>query len=176
MLSIKVIFSLALCNILCAEAALIKPRIFGGGGEKDPNQFPYMVGLFKSTSISKQCIGGGVILNDRHILTSARAVKDYVAEPRILTAVLGSPVFDDDDVNVISIAKIIVHPDFNEEYLLNDLAMLQTTGKIRFSNEVSAATFPKRDLTNQNGLIADVSGWGNLNVNLEKLKVSFGLY
>lgn len=166
MASVKVIISLVVCTIFYAEAALIKPRIVGGS-DTESDQFPYMVGLFKPTSIFQWFIGGGVILSDRLILTSAGAVKDYVEDPEKLSAVLGSPIFADHAAYVISIAEITTHPDFDEEHLLNDLAMLRTAEKIQFSEAVYPVAFPSHDSTNVNGLTAVITGWGYVNVSEE---------
>ncbi|XP_059085379.1 plasma kallikrein-like [Tigriopus californicus] len=65
-------------NCLCGvrQESKIETRITNGK-EADPNEFPWMVGLFKSRN-QDHPICGGVLISDRHILTAAHCLVETI--------------------------------------------------------------------------------------------------
>lgn len=165
---IKVLFSLVLCTVLCVNAAVVNLKIqkrIVGGSDARPNQFRYMVGISTQIGFTQWFICGGAIISAHNILTSAGCVADYVKQPTKLTAILGSPSYgENDDFTEAWIEKIILHPQFISEHLINDIAILRTTEPMTGVNEVVPVELPGVDVTNENGIKAFVSGWGLLNV------------
>lgn len=76
-----------------------------------------------STSENKTHICNGVILSKRWILASAGCITKY-SETGVLTANLES--------GDIEISDIVIHPDFQAEQLLNNIALLKTNADIQF--------------------------------------------
>lgn len=152
-----------LSAVLCANAAFIKPQTVGGKNAQ-PDQFRYMVGLSTKTDYLASYIGGGAIISDRHILTSASIVENYLKKPEDLITVLGIPNLGV-NFSIVPIEQIILHPDFNSKYLYNDLAILRTfhDEKIIFSASIQPIALPDADQTNES-LLATVTGWGLLKV------------
>lgn len=162
-----------LCAVLCANAALINPKSFAiqprivGGSETKPDQFKYMVGIVAHTSVFQWFICGGAIISERHILSSASVVADYVREPQKLSAVLGSPSYGS-DVKIAHFEKVILHTKFNSKHFLNDLAILKTKENIIFTEAIHSIPLPIADVPKGNGVIAVVSGWGLFKVRCEQ--------
>lgn len=163
---VNLLIAFIICVIVNADAALIKPRI-AGGSDAEPNQFRYMAGIATQTDFFQWFICGGAIISERHILTAASVVKDYVERPKKLTAVLGSPSYGpNEEVYVVHIEKVILHSEFNNKHLSNDLAILITKENMIFTEAIQPIALPSADLTDENGLKAVVSGWGLLKVRI----------
>lgn len=157
-----ILISLVLCIALCADARQksIKPRIVGGK-DVSPNEFKYMAGIATQSTNFKWFICGGAIISERHILTSAGVIADYIETPQKLSIILGSPSYGENDmVNVAHIMKIVTHPNFKEDHLLNDIAVVLLKESIVFSETIQPIALPETDVTSDNGLIAVVTGWG----------------
>lgn len=141
----------------------LKPRIVGGTNAHE-HQYHYTVGIF----VDLDFICSGAIISERHLLTSAIEVEDYVGEPEKLKVIFGSPSFNKENnkkfFKVISIAKVILHPDFNEPHFINDIAILQTVKKIQFNDAIQTIPLPTDDLTTENGIEAVVTGYGSVHV------------
>lgn len=137
----------------------LQPRIVGGE-DASTRDFPHVVGIFLEYGM---IIGGGSIISDRYILTSASYVNDFIEMPYALIAILGADTFDDEAVT-LEIERITLHPDFNEDELKNDLAMLLTEAIIQYTPTIQSIPLPVHDLRSHVNDLAVIGGWGLLEV------------
>jgi len=121
---------------------------------------------------------GGTILDEETILTAAHCVATKVNEngtmvdpsaPDAITSVdcilagTTEPIFPLNETKAgqeIKWGEIIVHPDYNETTLDNDIAILKLASPLTFNNDVQPACLPNRSFK-PNGQTAFVSGWGD---------------
>lgn len=137
-------------------------RITGGETAKF-NQFPYQVSLREKTKVNgtlgwfgHRC--GGSIISSRWILTSADCTTRDVSET---AAVLGAYHIQNDG-QVYRLDKAINHPEYDYKNGHNDLCLVRTIEKIRWSPAVRPIPLRKRVV--EDGLEATVSGWGRIRV------------
>jgi len=130
-----------------------------GGTETKMNEFPWQVSV---RTRSNQHFCGGVVINARWILTASHCVDGDV--PGDLLIVVGD--WTRNDANNAARASynaetIIMHPQYNPNFYYNDIALVQTTAPIVFSQEVAPVCAPTQ--TNlYTHVKAQCSGWGTL--------------
>ncbi|EDS42906.1 trypsin-3 [Culex quinquefasciatus] len=130
------------------------------GQEATPGQFPYQVFVnYQENGKSFNC--GGSILNSNHILTAAHCV--WRAESGIVIAGAHNRVIEEPTQQRISFAKVYYHADYNENTLVNDIAIIRLSGHITFNARVQAVRLPALGDNRQfAGLTGTVSGFGAL--------------
>lgn len=109
---------------------------------------------------------GGAIVSDRHILSTASCIGDVKDEDRAeLTAIFGQPSQAiSGEIYQALIEHITVHPYYNSDDFLNDLAILQTKDRIAFSEFVAPIALPNVDLQSHIGVIVRLPSWNMTNV------------
>lgn len=165
--------SVMLCVLFYVSAVVSMPKIqkrIIGGQDADSGQFKYMVGISPETVYQQWFICGGAIIHENFILTSAGCAEDYVERPEKLNAILGSPKYDsDDEYPSVGISGIVLHPEYNSEFIYNDIAILRTEQPMEFNHAVGPIALPGLDVTSENDINAVFTGWGLLEVTeLEK--------
>ena len=77
---------------------------------------------------------------------------------------LGEHNIADREFNRVDVAEIINHPDYKSDprYEENDYAILRLSNSVTFTNEVSPACLPADLSATYAGVLATVTGWGNL--------------
>lgn len=133
-----------------------------GGVVAPANAHPYLVGLLIDVIglISPSACGGSLLTANR-ILTAAHCWFDGRSQAWRITAVLGSQFLFHGGLR-IQPNKIALHPRFDPRTFANDVAMLHTPTKVRFSHNIMPIRLPHEnllmmDLTNQ---WAKASGYG----------------
>lgn len=136
--------------------ALRRSRIIGGDAAS-VKQFPYQVSMHRREDQRYFC--GGAILNERFIVSAGHCFfgKRNRAADKIY-ATVGEVNLKNKQAYRLKIFKIRVHPDFDLEFTWNDIALLQTKRKIKFSEIVQPISLPTVDV--QGGLSVIVSGFG----------------
>lgn len=133
-------------------------RIFGGS-EARRGQFPHQVSLRRNNGRTHFC--GGTILSGHIILTAGQCT--HKMRPQNLRIVVGTlRVFGDG--RQYAIFKIMNHPNFHLRSLANDISVLRTTLRIRFSNYVRSIPLPTTDVAIAGNFNASHSGWGQFRV------------
>ncbi|CAH1403552.1 unnamed protein product [Nezara viridula] len=103
-----------------------------GGDEADDGEYPFMAGLFEEADglvESVQC--GATILGSLQLLTAAHCVNPS-SNYSVVIGVLG--LFDPDLTNIRKVSKIDIHPDFDENTLAGDIALLTVDHPLDFSS------------------------------------------
>lgn len=144
--------------VVAAQAASAEPskRIIGGQ-EASIDQYPYMAGLVNRGDEARNVFCGAAVLNAQWIVTAAHClVGENANNLDVLTGI--------DDVGTTSgerlpVKQIILHPDYDNDEVLNDIALLELS-KPTSAPAIRAAT-PADTALEQTGQPVSVAGWGN---------------
>ncbi|XP_069668897.1 venom serine protease 34-like [Periplaneta americana] len=130
------------------------------GTETGVNEYPIMVGLVDFDY--EEIFGGGTIIAKRYVLTAAHCL---LHRPLNITGVL----LGDHDISTgedTSAARILlaesfqIHPDYNSDKQMNDIAVIRVDEDIIFSSEVGPACLPFRFPNANVGAVVTMLGWG----------------
>lgn len=132
----------------------ITPRIVGGE-EADPGAWPWMAALVDADADSvfygHEC--GGALIQSNWILTAGHCV--YGLKPYDLEVVVGIHDLKRDAATRIGVEKIILHPDYDDYSLENDIALMQ------LSKHLTTAIIPlASSSTVIEGKTGVALGWG----------------
>ncbi|KAH8365820.1 hypothetical protein KR093_004832 [Drosophila rubida] len=125
-----------------------------------PKQFPYQVYLEVRENCKFQPYCGGVIISNRTILTAAHCVPKSLI---LFGALDRSNELEKGQQRLIATSKfVVVHPEYDTEQLLNDIALIRLPTEIRFDEYIQPAKLPDLDqlYDNENAV---TSGWGLTN-------------
>lgn len=134
-----------------------------GGTDTEINEYPSMAGLIDAPNPEIVC--GANIITDRYLLTAAHCM---LAIPlQTLGVLVGdwniSTGADTPFAALYRAQTVYVHPKFNAEKQLNDIAIVKTEKKILFSLKVNPVCLPFRFTTyNFSGQNVTLLGWGQL--------------
>jgi len=124
-----------------------------GGSAATAGQFPFQVALLESGSL----FCGGVLINANTVLTAAHCSVDYSASSVKVRA--GSLKYASGGT-LVSVSKIVVHPDYDSNTIDNDIALWQLATAIPTSSTIGYATLPVQGSDPASGTSTTVSGWG----------------
>lgn len=144
------------------------------GGEKiEPNSLPYVASLrsvirhhFRGGPMNyinrAQHICGAAILNERWVISSAFCVDPDRMATEQLHIYVGAHHYHHDGTRH-SLARIVMHPNYDQTLNMNDLALLQTNEPIEFNDKVQPIPIETRRIgADEEGIFA---GWGETEVN-----------
>lgn len=118
-------------------------------------QLPYMASIaFRG----KRSYCGGAIINSRYVISSGHML--FRLQTRDLIVYLGAWKYSDLDAVPASIAKAVIHPEFNVRRRLNDIALVRMANEIKFTNLVQPIALPDMDFSDVHGETFLVSGFG----------------
>lgn len=128
-----------------------------GGNTADPGQFPHQVSqrLFGSYHIC-----GGSIISSRWIVTAAQCTFGWPTD--FLSIVAGAHHISEDG-DIYEISSIIVHHEYDDENLYNDISLIQVQRPFLLSDRVAIIGFGSAVPIGA-GKSARSSGWGSLEV------------
>ncbi|WP_369434357.1 trypsin-like serine protease [Psychromonas sp. MME1] len=118
-----------LSNAIAAEVitSSINPRIVGGA-DSDPFEWPTMVSI-KVNRFRGQHFCGGSLIAPQWVVTAAHCVfdnNDNLFNVNDIVATIGEYDLNSSPVTpATELIQIIAHPDFNNESLVNDIALLK---------------------------------------------------
>merc|ERR1712215_137583 len=151
------------CGILQRRARII------GGKEAEPNEYPWMAGLFHINSYSgDKAICGGSLINAGWILSAAHCFqeRDGTEDPKDWHASLGDHDYltDEDADHVdVNISRILNHPKFVHNGKFHfDFSLLKLSERIDFSihPHIRPICLPLNDEKTYENDLAVVTGWG----------------
>ncbi|XP_039955873.1 trypsin zeta-like [Bactrocera tryoni] len=166
------------CNILCASFTFLlvvmtsadmthlvndqdsDSRIVGG---KVVNiiQYPHQVSLRERNATIPEdpydhsC--GGSIYSDRIVITASHCVDDL--ESNELMVVVGTDQRDGGDGVIVPVKEILMHEEYDEEFVDNDIALLVLAAALPINN-FTIKSVQLTEVQPQAGDIATVTGWG----------------
>lgn len=133
------------------------------------NRFPFLAGVTTKQAMFERFICNGAIISEHHILSAAGDIDIYVDNVSEIVVLIG--LASDDEIVISFIDEIILHPNYDRFYLLNDLAILTTKRRMVFDEFLQAISLPIIDLTNRTGMNAVVSGWGLTKVSSYRINI-----
>ncbi|KAK3885984.1 hypothetical protein Pcinc_009843 [Petrolisthes cinctipes] len=141
---------------VCGDPSLLGTRVVGGT-DTTIEEYPWQCAL-TSSRYSTNPFCGCSIVNNRYIVTAAHCVDG--ANPNSFTVAVGSTDITRSTTRV-GVSSITVHESYNDNNLSNDIAVLELSSPLTFSDTVMPVCAPN---TNNNfvGQTATATGWGTL--------------
>ncbi|GJQ80511.1 hypothetical protein Trydic_g12402 [Trypoxylus dichotomus] len=140
-----------------------------GGTDAEPNAYPFVVSL-RAHSNSHFC--GGTILNTKWILTASHCV--IGRDTQTVKVVAGTNTLDSGGITMET-SKLIVHDDYDEETVVNDIALILLVTTIIYTDKIRPVTL---NTGNIESIEATFIGWGRtsnggaLSNNLQELSTT----
>ncbi|XP_053603890.1 trypsin 5G1-like [Plodia interpunctella] len=125
----------------------------------DITEVPYQAALRGRVTGGWSHICGAVIIGTRAILTAGHCTINYTTNPSLLNVVVGTSSRLSGGRSY-DVSKVIVHENYSESTLENDISMLVTVSTISFSESVSAIQFAPSGFVLMDNAPAIVSGFG----------------
>ncbi|KAL1491728.1 hypothetical protein ABEB36_012283 [Hypothenemus hampei] len=134
-------------------------------GYSDAGAHPWQAFLKNSTHVFS---GSGALIDQFHVLTAAHKVEALKDKPMELTVHMG--VWEPNNLEfaqTTSVQEILIHPSFNKESLLNDIAVLRLEHPIVMGVQPNVNTICLPNFgTNFIGAQCIVTGWGQSAFNI----------
>lgn len=133
------------------------------GNEAQPNEFPWMIGLFlRLRSGNLRYIGGGSLIHSSVILTAAHSLRRIIPENLVVRAgehdILDT--MSDPKRQERNVTNIIVHEDIYVQGLINDIALVVLEKPLELTDAVNTICLPPQSIQTQENIMCTVSGWG----------------
>lgn len=130
-----------------------------GGSNASPGQFPHQVSqrLFGTYHM---CAGS--IIASRWVVTAAQCTNGY---PMDLLSIAARAYHISEDSDSYEISSIIVHQEYDDENLFNDISLIKVQRPFLLSNRVAIIGFGSAYPIGV-GITARASGWGSLEVSI----------
>ncbi|XP_043942151.1 serine protease 27-like [Protopterus annectens] len=129
-----------------------------GGINAQPGEWPWQVSFQKSG----KHICGGSLISDSWVITAAHCLKDYNQNMDQYTVALGCYQFSHPNRNqlTMSLKQIIINEDYTAPAKGYDIALLQLSHTIAYTDYIRPICLPSSDVEFPNGLMCWVTGWG----------------
>ncbi|XP_041362216.1 prostasin-like [Gigantopelta aegis] len=131
-----------------------------GGHEARSGSLPWMAMLAELN----YPVCGGAVISDHVILTAAHCFETPESrDPRRWTVVLGKHHVDRYDVTQRSyhVRRIVMHENYNNHTVRNDVALVVLWERIRYSDYISPICLPKLNRNMVVGKSCLIAGWGD---------------
>nr|XP_049700238.1 brachyurin isoform X2 [Helicoverpa armigera] len=142
------------------EEGIRDPSRIVGGQLASLGQFPYQAGLLLHLPGSTP-FGGGILVNNRRILTAAHNLADAVSSVTQITVVLGSITIFAGGTRLTA-NSFVIHENYHAATIRNDVAIINLPSAVGTSSTIAPIALPSGSLLNENfvGLTAVASGFG----------------
>nr|XP_022905882.1 chymotrypsin-2-like [Onthophagus taurus] len=126
------------------------------GGPADQRNFPFIVSIIYNGYHT--C--GASLITSRYVLTAAHCAysRHQLIDERYTFISVGSSRWEEG--TKYGVSKIYVHDEYNNDRVVNDIALLKTDKKVRFSTYIRPGKLYGNELPKQSGLECIVIGWG----------------
>ncbi|XP_065568694.1 trypsin-1-like [Artemia franciscana] len=131
-----------------------------GGDPVNKGDVPWQVSLQREGFFGRSHFCGGSILDADTVLTAAHCTDGQI--PSGITVVAGDHVLSttDGDEQVVGVASISEHPEYNSRTFYNDICVLKLLTSILIGGNVQPVGLPFPNAEVDEGVMATVSGWG----------------
>ncbi|XP_068905393.1 chymotrypsin-1-like [Tenebrio molitor] len=147
--------------LACATASLASPldvdplyswRVVGGS-TASAGQYPFIISL--RTIFNSHTCGGSLIANN-WVVTAAHCV--YNSSPSSYSVVAGINQLNSNSGVQVGVAEIIVHPNYNQNLIINDIALLRLSSSIAESNLIKIIELESENVADPRDCV--LIGWG----------------
>ncbi|CAL4214847.1 unnamed protein product [Meganyctiphanes norvegica] len=145
----------------CGENRLQGSRIVGGT-ETMLHEWPWQVALRLGSSTGQQFCGGSLI-SPSWVLTAAHCVVDFTTSQIVVSIGDHDKTTGSDTSHTVhrSITQKIAHSDYDANTVINDIAVIELSSPVQFSQGISPVCLPTSQRTQLfDGDDATVTGWG----------------
>lgn len=142
--------------ITVAISFKLKGRIVGGR-DSEKSAFPYYAGLFNFETAKHIC--GATIISERHILTAAHCVAPFKHRTDLIGVAYGT-IHLGVDRAINHVKNITFHSNFELEVMRDDIAIIETTDKIKFTKFIQPIAVAKSNFADASGIEALLCGFG----------------
>lgn len=152
-------------------------KMIRGGQATDLHQLPWTVRLainprLKGLHSPEYC--GGTIISSRYVLTAAHCLyntfKD-ISQLEVFLAEYDTDTYPEDCImsngkkeciyNIVKkVEHVIIHKDYNDTYLQNDVALLRLSSDIPYTDFIRPICLPTKDVEDLKGENIIIAGWG----------------
>uniref|UniRef100_A0A667YAF1 Peptidase S1 domain-containing protein n=1 Tax=Myripristis murdjan TaxID=586833 RepID=A0A667YAF1_9TELE len=148
---------------VCGEAFL-NSRIVGGQNAA-PGSWPWMASLHNRS----RHVCGGSLINNEWVLSAAHCFDSTAG----WTVYLGRDNQTGSNPNEVSrnLSQIIIHSDYNSSNLKNDIALLQLSSPVEFTNYTRPVCLAAQGSIFTNGTTCWVTGWGLESQTLQEVEL-----
>ncbi|XP_006900325.1 PREDICTED: transmembrane protease serine 12 [Elephantulus edwardii] len=152
-----------------------------GGTEAQVGAWPWIVSLQMRFGSAHAHVCGGSLVKERWVLTAAHCIKN-ARNPSVWRAVIGTNniLIKYQHTKRIKVNAIFIHPGFNVDSYLNDMALFHLKRAVRYNDYIQPICLPFDVFQNLNQNTACfISGWGrtheegNGTTTLQEAKVHF---
>ncbi|XP_053722164.1 chymotrypsin-like protease CTRL-1 [Synchiropus splendidus] len=142
--------------------APLNTRIVGGANTAS-GAWPWQVSLHDDP-VGFHICGATVISND-WLLTAAHCILS--TSPSAYTVYLGRQNQTGSNPNEVArnLSRVIVHPDYNNQTLDNDITLLKMETPVSFNNYIRPVCLASNSSEFHNGTLGWATGWGKLGAN-----------
>lgn len=134
------------------------------GDESQPNEFPWMIGLFvRLDNDNLRFLGGGSLIHRSVILTVAHLIQNHPVENLIVRAGEHNILdpLNDGKRQERNVSRKIVHSRLYVKAFINDIALLVIDQPFELTPVVNTICLPPQSVRNDdNGMMCASSGWG----------------
>ncbi|KAM7412181.1 hypothetical protein PAMA_021911 [Pampus argenteus] len=130
-----------------------------GGEDVRPHSWPWQISLqYNSQGVWRHTCGGTLISN-QWVLTAAHCISS-----REYRVALGKQnlVETEEGAIFMATADIIVHEKWNPFFIRNDIALIKLSSSVPYTDTITPACLPERDVVLPHGAPCYVTGWGRL--------------
>ncbi|XP_029014206.1 serine protease 33-like [Betta splendens] len=145
---------------VCGVAALNTKIV--GGEDATPGSWPWQASLQQDGAF----FCGGSLINNQYVLTAAHCFPGTSTSG--LVVYLGRQYQQNVNPNEVSatVSQIIKHPSYNTITMDNDIALLELSSTITFTDYINPVCLPTSGSSFDAGTNCWVSGWGNIRNNV----------
>ncbi|KAI4469680.1 polyserase-related [Holotrichia oblita] len=129
-----------------------------GGTDAAPAAYPFVVSL---RTLSNAHFCGGSILNTKWVLTASHCLVARSSENTL--AVAGTNTLNSGGT-IITINKFVIHNEYSNETLINDIAIIELSSSLVYSSTIAAVDLNTDDI---GAITAILIGWGRLAADAE---------
>ncbi|XP_044198340.1 uncharacterized protein LOC122974388 [Thunnus albacares] len=126
-----------------------------GGQNASPGSWPWQA----SINVAERPICGGSLINNQWVLTAAHCMSNF----SFMEVRLGLHSQSGENLNGTSreIEVGIIHPEYNEFTLENDIGLLKLSTPVNFTDYIQPICLASANSTFHTGINSWVTGWGN---------------